>query len=124
MVVLYPVMVPIASPVMPPPAVTPEPTDFESSSPPNVGSRIPSPRIFVPSRPGHDHRGPIHNPGIVGRDVDHLGVGRFNNDGFALGLYDLLLCCLQIAGLFGFPTHDLHGSHYVRLLVVIGVSQR
>src|SRR5215469_423861 len=122
-VVFYPTMVPITSPMMPAPSVAPVESDFESNSELDVRSRIPNSRIRIPSWPGHNHRKPIHNPGIVSWYVNDFRIGGLNHDRFALGLYDLLLCCLQIAGLFGFFAHDLYGGHHVCFLVVVGVSQ-
>src|SRR5271157_1474975 len=104
-VMLYPLVVPIASPVVPPPPIAVIESDSVPGTKRNVGSRVPDSRIRIPSRPSHDHRVPIDDPGVVGRHVDNLRVRRLNNDRFVLGLYHLLLRRLQIARLFGFLPH-------------------
>lgn len=69
----------------------------------------------------------IHDDGVVGRNVNDFGVRLLDDDHFFLldnlGLYFLLVARFQVARLFGFFPHALHGFHHVSLLGKEGIPQ-
>src|SRR5271165_6430696 len=122
-VIVHVSVVPIASPMIPAPSPTSEPTDFEADSEPEGWAVIPDSGIRVPPRPSHDGIS-VNHPRIVRGDVNHLGVGRLNDDRRALRSYGLLRRGLEIAGFLRSLAHHLYGVHHILSLVVVGVAQR
>ena len=122
-VVDYPVAMPIASPVMPAPTIPSEETDAEPDSKSDPRSGKEDSRHRVPARIGDD-RLAIHEPGIIGRHVDHLRIGRFNDDGVRLSRYLLLFIAIQVAGLVSLLTHGLDGIRHFLLLIGVCVAKR
>src|SRR5580658_2226720 len=116
-------VMPIESPMRPPPSKTAEPTDSEADSEREIWPAKPNSRIWVPERPRSD-RVSVNHPGVIRRNVNHIGTGRLNDDGRALVGYGLLLCGLEIAIFLCLLAHYLHGTHHILLLVVVGVAQR
>ena len=122
-VVDHPMPMPIASPVMPAPTIPSEETDAEPYSKSNPHSRQEYPRHGIPAWIGKD-RVAIHEPGIIGRHIDDLRIGRFDDDCVALRCYLLLFIAIQVAGLVSLLTHRLDGIRHILLLVGIGVAKR
>src|SRR5271157_1933955 len=120
-VIVYVSVVPIASPMIPAPSPTSEPTDSKADSEPEGGAVIPDSGIRVPTRPRHDGIS-INHPRIVRGDVNHLGVSRLNDDRRVLRGYGLLRRGLEIAGFLRPLAHHLYGIHHILSLVVVGVA--
>src|SRR5271166_6189735 len=120
-VIVYVSVVPIASPMIPAPSPTSEPTDSKADSEPEGGAVIPDSGIRVPTRPRHDGIS-INHPRIVRGDVNHLGVSRLNDDCRVLRSYGLLRSGLKSAGLLRPLAHHLYGIHHILSLVVVGVA--
>ena len=114
--------VPIVSPVMPAPPKTPEEADPEADSKSNPRSGKENPRHGIPAWICKD-RLAIHEPGIIGRHIDHLRIGRFNDDGAALSCYLLLFIAIQVAGLVSLLTHRLDGIRHILLLIGVCVAK-
>ncbi len=121
-VVDYPVAMPIASPVMPAPPETSEEADPEADSKSNPRSGQEDPRHGIPAWVCDD-RLAIHKPGIIGRHVDHLRIGRFDDDCAALSRYLFLLIAIQVAGLVSLLTHRLDGIGDILLLVGVCIAK-
>ena len=121
-VVDHAMAVPVASPVMPAPTKSSEEAHPEANSKSNPRPGQEDPRHGIPAWIGH-HRVAIDEPGIIGGHVDHLGIGRLDDDGVALRCYLLLFIAIQVAGLVSLLTHRLHGICHVLLLVGIGVAK-
>src|SRR5467141_4758921 len=122
-VVDHPVAMPVASPVMPAPPVSSEETDAEPDSKSNPCSGQEDPRYGIPAWICDDWLA-IHEPGIIGRYIDDLRVGRFDDDGAALRCYLFLFVAIQVAGLVSLLTHRLDGIRHILLLVGIRVAKR
>src|SRR5271165_1017870 len=120
-VIVYVSVVPIASPMIPAPSPTSEPTDSKADSEPEGGAVIPDSGIRVPTRPRHDGIS-INHPRIVRGDVNHLGVSRLNDDCRVLRGYGLLRRGLEIAGFLRPLAHHLYGIHHILSLVVVSVA--
>src|SRR5712664_3462001 len=122
-VVDYPVAMPVASPVMPAPTIHSEETDAEpdSKSDPRFGKE--DSWHGVPAWICDDWLA-IHEPGIIGRYIDDLRVGRFDDDGAALRCYLFLFVAIQVASLVSLLTHRLDGIRHILLLVGIRVAKR
>ena len=121
-VINHPMAMPIASPMMPAPAKSSEETDSEADSKSNPRSGKEDPRHGIPAWICDD-RLAIHEPGIICRHVDHLRIGRFNDDCVALSCYLLLFVAIQVAGLVSLLTHHLDGIRHILLLVGICVAK-
>jgi hypothetical protein len=78
-VVSYASVMPIASPMMPAPPKTSEPTDFESDSEPGVWTVVPNAGIRIPIRPRGDWVS-VNHPRVVGRNIYDIGAGGFDLD--------------------------------------------
>ena len=115
--------VPVISPVMPAPSKSSEEADSESKPEGDCRAGKKDSGHRIPTRIGDDRRS-IHEPRIVGRHVDHLRVGWFDDDGAALRSHFLLFVAIQFAGLPGLLAHCLDGIRNVLLLVGIGVAKR
>src|SRR5712664_4920435 len=117
---------PTAMPVVPP--VTPAPT--KPSEEPETKSDTEGESDAAPKNPGHgipagvgDDRRAVDEPGIIGRHVDHLRVGRFDDDGVALSGYLLLFVAIQMASLASLLTHGLDGIGHILRLAGIGLAK-
>jgi hypothetical protein len=121
-VVSYAMAMPVASPVMPAPTISAEETDAEPDSKPNPHSGQENPRHGIPAWIG-DNWVAIYQPGIIGRHVDHLRIGWFDDDRVALGRYLFLFVAIQVTGLVSLLTHRLHGIRHVLLLIGIRVAK-
>lgn len=118
----YVSVVPIGSPMIPPPSIATEETDSKTDAEREVGAAIPDSRIGVPSGPRHN-RISINQPRIIRGNIDDFWVRRLNDDRRALRLNGLLRRVLKIAGLFSPLAHYLHGIHHVLFLIVVGVAK-
>src|SRR5467141_3993814 len=121
-IVDHSVAMPVASPVMPAPTIPSEEADAEPDSKSDTRSGQEDPWHRIPAWIGHD-RLAIHEPRIIGRHVDHLRIGRFDDDGVALRCYLLLFIAIQVASLVSLLTHRLDGIRHVLLLVGIGIAK-
>ena len=92
-VVNHPMATPVASPVMPAPPKAPEEADPEADSKSNPRSGNENSRHGIPPWICDD-RLAIHKPRIIGRHVDHLRIGWFNDDRVALSCYLLLFIAI------------------------------
>ena len=80
-----PMIVPITSPVVPTPSETSEEANPEAYVKRKERTAEPDTGIRIPPRPRIQRR-PINRPRIVRRNIDDIGVGRFNFDvGAAIG---------------------------------------
>src|SRR5208283_4758555 len=120
-VIVHVSVVPIASPMIPAPSPTSEPTDSEADSEPEGWAVIPNSWIRVPIRPRLDWVS-VNHPRVVGRNINHLGASRLNDDRRPLRVYGLLRRGLKSAGLLRALAHHLYGTHHILSLVVVGVA--
>src|SRR4030088_203159 len=97
-VVYRPAAVPVVAPVVPAPSISSEKAHPESDSKSNSRSCEENPRHGIPAWIGHD-RLAIDQPGVISRNVDHLGIRRLNDHRAALSRYLLLFIAAQMAGL-------------------------
>ena len=121
-VVNHPMAMPVASPRMPAPTIPSEETDSESDSKSDTRSGKEDSRHGVPAGICDD-RLTVHEPGIISRYIDDLGVCWFDDDGAALARYLLLFAGIQVAGLLSLLAHCLDGVRHILLLVGIGVAE-
>src|SRR5438445_7383344 len=89
-VVDYPAAVPVVSPVMPSPPKSSEEADAKSKAERDCGAGKKDSGNRNPAGVGNN-RCSVHEPRIIGRHVDHIRVGRFDDDRVALSGYILLL---------------------------------
>src|SRR5580693_7259986 len=113
-VVDHPMAMPVAPPVVPAPSVSSEETDAEPDSETNPHSSHEDPRLGIPAWI-RDNRPTVHEPGIVGRHVDHFRVDRFDDEGVPLGRYFLLVIAIEVAGIVSLLTHGLDGVCHILL---------
>src|SRR6267154_1156751 len=79
-------------------------------------------RRLIPS--GIDrYRPPVNQPRIIGRHVDHLRIGRFNNDCVSLCSDPLLLAAIQVPSLLSVLTHLLNSVGHILWIVRIRLAQ-
>src|SRR5216683_7550926 len=114
--------VPVVSPVMPAPPISSEKAEPEADSESNPRSGQEDPGHGIPAWI-RDDRLTVHEPGIIGRHVDHFRVGRFNDDCVALSRYLFLLIAIQVAGLVSLLTHRLDGIGDILLLVGVCIAK-
>src|SRR5208282_1691147 len=122
MVVHWVSVMPIESPMTPAPSKTAVPTDSKADSEIEVRAAKPDSRIRVPSRPRHDGIS-VDPPGVISRDVNHIGISGLNVDIWTILPHDFLRSSLEAAGSLRFMAHHLHRIHYILLLVVISVAE-
>src|SRR6266851_3194536 len=122
-VVDHPMAMPVRSPMMPAPPISPVEADSEADCVRWVQPAIPDSGILVPSRP-RLYAISINQPWIIFRDVDDVGAGRLDDDGRVLGRYGLLLRILKIARFLRALAPHLYGIHHVLFLVVVSVAER
>src|SRR5229473_4092445 len=70
---------PVISPVSPAPPKSSEEADTKSNAKGKANAAPKNAGHGIPPRVGDD-RCTVHEPRIIGRDVDHLRVGRFDDD--------------------------------------------
>ena len=87
------VMMPIRSPVVPSPPKAAKVSDSEAEAKRNSGARKKQSRIRIPPRPDSDGHS-IHQPRIIFRHVNDLGVGWFDHNGLSLLAHLFLRCAL------------------------------
>ena len=121
-VVYHPVAMPVASPVMPAPTKSSEQAHPEADSKSNSRSRQEDPRHGIPAWICDD-RLAVCEPGIIGRYIDDLRIGRFDDDCAPLSSYFLLFIAIEVAGFVSLLTHRLDGIRDILLLVGIGVAE-
>src|SRR5260370_21600687 len=92
-VVNHPMAMPVASPVIPAPTISSEATDAEPNSKSNPRSGEEDSRHGVPARI-RDDRLAIHEPRIIGRYIDNLRIGWFDDDCVPLSRYILLFVAI------------------------------
>jgi len=115
-------VVPIESPTIPAPSITTEEADTEADTEGEIGAAIPNAGVWIPSWPCDDGA-TVDYPGIVGGDVNYLGISGLNDNGGALRGYGLLRSGFEITRFFRFLAHDLNGIHDILFLVVVGVAE-
>src|SRR6267154_1909352 len=115
-VVNHPMAMPVASPVMPAPTISSEEADAEpdSKSDPRAGKEDSRHRVPAWIR---DDRCIVYEPRIIGRHIDHLRIGRFNDDGVPLSRYLFLFIAVEVAGLVRFLSHRSDGIGHTLLHV-------
>src|ERR1700676_1417766 len=113
---------PVVSPVMPAPSKSSEEADTESDSKSNPRSRQEDSRHGIPAWIC-DYGLAIHEPGIVGRHVDHLRIGGVDDDCVVLSRYLFLFVAVQVAGLVSLLTHRLDGICHCLLLIGVCVAK-
>ena len=89
-VVDYPAAVPVISPVVPAPPKSAEEADAKSKTERDCGAGKKDSGNWNPAGVGNN-RCTVNEPRIIGRHVDHIRVGRFDDDRAALSGYILLL---------------------------------
>ena len=114
--------VPVISPVIPAPSKSSKEPDSKSKPEGDCRAGKKDSRHGIPAREGDDRR-PVYEPRIVGRHVDHVRVGRFDDDGAALGRYFFLFVAVQLARLASLLAQCLDGLRHILLLVGIGVPK-
>src|SRR6266852_9994361 len=122
-VVNHPMAMPVASPVMPAPPKSTEESESEPDSKSNPCSGQEDPRYGIPAWICDDWL-PIREPGIIGRYIDDLRIGRFDDDCVPLRRYLLLFIAIEVAGLVSLLAHCLDGICHILLLVGVCVAKR
>ena len=115
--------VPVISPVIPAPSKSSEEADSKSKPEGDCRAGKKDSRHGIPAREGDDRR-PVYEPRIVGRHVDHIRVGWFDDDGAALSRYFFLIVAVELASLPSLLAQCLDCLRHILLLVGIGVSKR
>src|SRR5712692_4673016 len=113
---------PVVFPVIPAPPKSSEESDSKSNTEGDCRASKKDSRHRNPARVG-DGRCPVHEPRIIGRHVDHIRVGRLDDDRVALSRYLLLFVAIQLASLPSLLTHRLDGIRHILLLVCICVAK-
>jgi hypothetical protein len=67
--------------------------------------------------------GAVDHCRVIGRHIDHRGVGRFNDNRLPLDFNLLLLRCFQVALSLGLGAQLLDGVHDIRLLSQESITQ-
>ena len=117
-----PAVMPIESPMLKTPAEAAEESDSESQSKSDSWTAQKESWIRIPTRE-YSQRGPIHQPRVVLRYVNHVGGCRFDDDRFPLSTYLLLGRGVQVSGLLSPLSHGLNRLCHVLLLVDVDVAQ-
>src|ERR1700757_4521535 len=114
--------VPVVSPVAPTPPKSAEEADTKSNAkgkadavPKNAGYGIPT--------GVSNYRCTVHQPRIIGRDVNHLRVGGFDDDRVTLRRYLLLFTATQMTGLLGLAAQRLDSIGHIVGLVGIRLAK-
>ena len=121
-VVDHSMAMPVASPVMPAPAISSEKSDSEPDSKSNPRSAQKDSGHRIPTWICND-RVAVDEPRIVRRHVNHFRIGRFDDDGVALSRYFLLFIAIQVAGLVSLLAHHLDGVRHILLLIGVRIAK-
>ena len=114
--------VPVISPVAPAPAKSSEEANAKSNAKGKSNAAPKNAGYGIPAGKG-DNRRAVHQPRIIGGDVDYFRVGRFDDDRAALRCDLLLFIALQMAILLGVLTQRLDGIGHIVRLVDIRLAQ-
>jgi len=114
---------PVVVPVMPAPPKSSEETNTKSNAKGKARATPKNPRHGIPASVRNDRR-TIHEPGVVGGDINDLRVGRFDDDGVALRRDLLLFVAIQVASVLGLATQRLDAIGDIVRLVHIGLAKR
>ena len=95
--------------------------ESEAESDPYSGQK--ESRLRIPSGIRND-RITVHQPWIVLRHVDYIGIGRLDDDGVALIFYLLLFIAIQVTVLVSLLPQRLDGVGHILLLIGICVAKR
>src|SRR5712672_3100027 len=118
-----PAAMPVISPMAPAPAKSAEISESESNTERQSDAAPKNSRRLIPS--GIDrYRPPVNQPRIIGRHVDHLRIGRFNNDCVSLCSDPLLLAAIQVPSLLSVSAHLLNSIGHILRIVRIRLAQR
>src|SRR5882762_6249498 len=118
-----PAAMPVVAPMAPAPAESTEISKSKSNAERQSDATPKNSRRLIPS--GIDrYRPPVNQPRIIGRHVDHLRIGRFNNDCVSLCSDPLLLAAIQVPSLLSVLTHLLNSVGHVLRVVGVGLAQR
>ena len=113
---------PIPSPVRPAPPKSSEEADSKSRAEVESRAAKKDSGDWIPTWVGDDGIA-VHEPRIIGGNVDHIWIGWFDDGRVALSRYLLLFVAIQMAGLPSLLAHFLDGIHHVLLLVGICVAK-
>ena len=113
---------PVVVPVMPAPPKSSEEADTKSNAKGKARATPKNPRHGIPARVRNDRR-TIHEPGVVGGNVNDLRVGRFDDDCVALRRYLLLFVVIQMAGTASLLAQGLDGIGHILRLRDIGFAK-
>ena len=108
---------------MPAPPKSSKKADPEAEPKSNPYSGQKKPRLRIPAGIRND-RITVHQPWIVLRHVDYIGIDRLNYDGVALILYLLLFIAIQVTVVVSLLPQRLDGVGHILLLVGICVAKR
>src|SRR5580693_10177298 len=118
-----PSTMPVISPVAPAPPNSSEVADAKSNSKAKADAAPKNPGNGIPAWIGNNWVA-VHEPRIIGWDVDHFWIGRFNDDRAALRGHLLLFVAVQTAGVMGLLAQELHRICNILRLVDIGLAER
>ena len=121
-VVEHPVAMPVPSPVVPAPSKSTEEADSKSNTEEKSRAVIKDSGHRIPTRVGKD-RISIHEPGIIGRDVDHVRVRRLDDNCVSLTRYIFLFVAVQMTSIPSLLPHRLNGIHHILRLIGICVAK-
>src|SRR6266436_9325492 len=113
---------PVVSPVAPAPPKASEVPDTKSNTEGESDAAPKNPRHRIPARVGDDGRA-VHEPGIIGWHINHLWVGRFDNDRFSLCGNPFLFVAVQMTGFLSLLTHVLDSIGHIFRLVGIRLAE-
>jgi hypothetical protein len=122
-VVDHPMVMPVPSPVVPSPTKSSKESDPESRAEVKPWAIEKDSGHWIPTWVGDDGIA-VHKPRIIGGNVDHIRISRFDDDRVALSRDLLLVTAAQMASFPGLLAHFLNGIHYVLLLVGVCVAKR
>src|SRR5882762_2866702 len=117
-----PAAMPVVAPMAPAPAKSAKISKSKSNAERQSDATPKNSRRLIPS--GIDrYRPPVNQPRIIGRHVDHLRIGRFNNDCVSLCSDPLLLAAIQVPSLLSVLTHLLNSVGHILRIVRIRLAQ-
>src|SRR6266850_2749293 len=117
-----PAVVPIVPPSVPTPAEMAKWCDPKRESKTDSWSSPEKPRVRIPTRE-HRQRSPIYNPGIILRDVNHVGRCGLNDNRLSLSAHCLLRGRLQVPRLLSSLAHHLNRLAHLLLLVHVRIPK-
>src|SRR5882757_219312 len=117
-----PAAMPVVAPMAPAPPKSAKISESKSNTERKSDAAPKNSRRLIPS--GIDrYRPPVNQPRIIGRHVDHLRIGRFNNDCVSLCSDPLLLAAIQVPSLLRVLTHLLNSVGHILRIVRIRLAQ-